>query len=57
LSVFFLFQPTVHNHTVFPLPRTFRAIASAFVSFRVRSVEFVSLSSLVAGFDQVLRLV
>lgn len=27
----------------FPLPRTFRAIASAFVSFRVRSVEFVSL--------------
>jgi hypothetical protein len=33
----------------FSLPRTFRAKASAFVSFRVCSVEFVSLSSLVAS--------
>jgi hypothetical protein len=38
------FQPTVHSHTIFFLPRTFRVIASAFVSFRVCSVEFVSLS-------------
>lgn len=44
LSLSVYLHPTAHNHTCCSLPRTFRAIASAFVSFRVRIAEFVSLS-------------
>ena len=40
----FRIRPIVQCHTRFSCPRTFRAIAFAYFSFRVRCVEFVSWS-------------
>ena len=40
----FHIRPIVQCHTLFSCPRTFRAIAFAYFSFRVRRVEFVSWS-------------